>query len=292
MFDKIFNRLIPVVSLMFVVGCSQKELFCVEESLNINPSPLREENVDAETLTDEYEAHTVSQQMIFEEAPNTLYEERRELMLVSEDFIRVRDEILIEILGIDGSLPVYHSYEDDPDYIKLPYGGVLTKLGKYAYRVGLYELELGFNIIPASANRLYYPDVGIEIDVLYAGDAPYDVIRYLYVSNNSTVKLPSGIGIGSKREDVVREYEQFILSEFHPMLTEEEVIALGSNLNGIYFVIRDNFVYSIYVAVIREDSIFSPWITQKNSGFDLYPDWFYPDREFISCYTVQTDVMP
>jgi hypothetical protein len=200
-------------------------------------------------------------------------------MMPSEEFMELRDEILIQILGIDGSLPVYHSHEEDPDYVELPYGGVLRTIGKFAYRISLQEMELGLAEKPMFGTRLYYPYIGLEIDVNYSCGVPYDVTRYLYIANSSQIKLPSGVGIGSSVEDVVSAYGSHILPDFRPMLTSENVIALGSDLNGIYFVIRDGRVYSIYVATIREDGPSSNWITRTQ--WNLYPDRFYPDREYM-----------
>jgi len=251
-----------------------------ESSTNVSSTIIHEtQNITPPIVTD---SASESQEGWQEDEQEEWLDERRELMIPSEEFMDMRDEILIEILGIDGTLPIYHIYEDDPEDIELPYGGVLTKLGEYDHRIKLYELELGFDIIPASAARLYYPDLGLEVDVMYAGDALWDVLRYLYISNSSSVKLPSGIGIGSTREEVINEYQKFIIPDFHPMLTEEEVIALGSELNGIYFVIRDNHVYSIYVATIREDSSYSYWVYRKSLSWNLYPDKFYPDREYMA----------
>ena len=62
------------------------------------------------------------------------------------------------------------------DYIELPYGGVLNRLGEYSYRLQLGNIEIGFEIIPASCWRFYYTDIGLEIDVMYAGDEPWDVV--------------------------------------------------------------------------------------------------------------------
>jgi len=131
-----------------------------------------------------------------------------------------------------------------------------------------------------SAKRFYYTDEGIEIDVYYVCDQPYDVIRYLYISNSSAIKLPNGVGIRSTREDVLKEYEAFIIEDFAPLLTSEEVIALGSDFNGIYFVIRDDYVYSIYVGTVGEFGK-SSWLFTPTVSTIMYPARFYPDREYM-----------
>ena len=205
-----------------------------------------------------------------------------ELMIPSNEFMDMRDEILIHILGIDGNVPVYNTFWSELDQVevKLPYGGVLAKLGEFAYRTPFSSLDLGFDVDPGATYRLFYPEEGLELDVSYSGDRPYNVVRYLYISNKSEVKLPSGIGIGSLRAEVIAIYESHIITDFCPMLTTEEVIALGSDMNGIYFVLRDGSVFSIYVGIIREDSIYAS-VFSPNSGVRLYPDRFYPDREYM-----------
>ena len=224
---------------------------------------------------------------IFAETPETpetsltLSADGIDLMIPSKEFMELRDEILINIIGIDGSLPIYHTRKSDSDYVELPYGGVLTKLGEFDYRVPLGHLNLGFDIYPAATNRLYYSDKGLELDVDYHGDVPYAVVRYLYIANTSEIKLPSGVGIGSTREDILAAYGPYILHDFHPMLTSEEVVALGSEKNGIYFVIRSGYVYSIYVGIVREDSKFAFVINTYSESIGLYPDRFYPDREYM-----------
>jgi hypothetical protein len=96
------------------------------------------------------------------------------------------------------------------------------------------------------------------------------------------VKLPSGIGIGSTSDEVLREYGEHVIPDFKPMLTSEEVIALGESLNGVYFVIRDNLVYSIYVGTVGETSGFAWFLEHNIAAFDLYPAYFYPDREYAA----------
>ena len=212
-------------------------------------------------------------------------------MIPSEEFMALRDEILIQILGIDGSEPIYNSYwrgEIGDGEVELPYGGVLAKLGQYAYSVPLHCYEFGFDFIPTASARLFYPDKGLELDVVYSGDRPYNIIRYLYITNSSAVELPSGIGIGSAREDVIAAYEQYIIPDFRPMLTLEEVVALGSDLNGIYFVIREDCVHSIYVGTVREDSKYIS-VFESHLSWNYYPKWFYPDREYMEA-TQPTDI--
>jgi len=203
------------------------------------------------------------------------------IMIPSEDFIELRNEILIQILGIDGELSVFHSDKTDPDFVELPHGGVFSKLGEPDSIVSLNDINIASVIRPNGTKRFYYFDEGLEIDVIYECDEPYDVVRYLYVSNSSTLKLPSGVEVGSAREDVLSVYESFVIEDFVPMLTSEEVVALGSSVNGIYFVIRDDCVYSIYIAVVDEGSRFS-WFMTPSSSCKLYPDKFYPDREYMA----------
>jgi hypothetical protein len=207
--------------------------------------------------------------------------DRIEPVTPNEEFMQLRDEILMQIIGVDGSLPVYHMLDDDPRYGDLPCGSVRMNLGRYACRIPLSAFEFGFGIEPASGMRLYYPDEGIELDVLYADDAPFGVVRYLYIANSSRIKLPGGVGIGSAVGDVVSAYGAHIIPDFQPMLAVDDVIALGSDVNGVYFVIRGGRVYSIYVATIREDSPFSRWIAPLCTERRLYPAWFDPDREYI-----------
>jgi len=45
--------------------------------------------------------------------------------------------------------------------------------------------------------------------------------------------------------------------------------------------IRDDCVYSIYIAVVDEGSRFS-WFMTPSSSCKLYPDKFYPDREYMA----------
>lgn len=275
----IFMGLLITIA-MLMAGCVPALPATTNGNASESTTPTGNESPPTVSATDALNIDNIIPSIVAD-APDTTQTEWIELAVPSEEFMKIRDEILIEVLGIDGNLPIYHSYEDNPDYVELPYGGVLKKLGAYTYRTGLFELELGFDIIAPSTFRYYYTDLGLEVDIVSAGDAPYNVIRYLYISNESPVMLPSGIRIGSLREDVVKEYEQYIIPGFRPMLTSEEVIALGSELNGIYFVIRDDHVYSIYVAVISEDSKFSGWISLKLPGLNMYPDWFYPDREYM-----------
>jgi hypothetical protein len=215
-----------------------------------------------------------------EEGPSNAPLKGREPVIPDTEFRNIRDEMLIHILGIDSNLPVFDSDENDCDYVFLPYGGVRAKLGEPDYIVQFSELNFGDDIRPNSTKRFYYSNVGLELDIIYECDQPYDVVRYLYISNSSMIKLPSGVGIGSPRDDVFAIYERFIIQGFIPMITSEEVIALGSNVNGVYFVIRDNKVYSIYIAVIGEDSNFL-WFLTPSQEYKLYPDRFYPDREYI-----------
>ena len=274
------NKTLLLMVLLLIAGCSSGTEPATNSIISSETEGIGDISISHFPDTDsDYKSQiTVSPAMDSTETPRT---ERAELMIPSKEFMELRDEILIEVLGIDSCLPIYRTFASDPDYVELPYGGIFTKLGDYDYRVSLSKLEFGFDLKPASTHRFYYLDKGIELDVVYQGDAPYEVARYLYISNSSSIVFPSGIGIGSKVDDVISVYEQFILQDFYPMLTNEEVIAIGSELNGIYFIIRDGSVHSIYVGTINENSRYS-WLIKTNSvGINLYPDWFYPDREYM-----------
>ncbi|MCL2046908.1 MAG: hypothetical protein FWG88_11055 [Oscillospiraceae bacterium] len=268
-----------IIALFLMVGCSNNTTPVTESAANNKIDTPNNVSISPITII-EAEENIISSSPEIDDI-ETSVTERTEIMIPSDEFMELRDEILIEILGIDSNLPIYYPDKNDPNYIELPYGGVYMKLGDYDYRVSLSKINFGFNLKPASTYRFYYSNEGIEIDVVYQDDSPYELVRYLYISNTSKKALPNGISIGSTKDEIINMYEPFIITNFLPMLTDEEVIALGSNLNGIYFVIREDRVYSIYIGIVNENSRYSWFLTTRSNGISLYPDWFYPDREYI-----------
>ena len=80
---------------------------------------------------------------------------------------------------------------------------------------------------------------GFEITVGTQNDRPI-IQNYLYLSPTCELKLSTGIGIGSTREDVYDAYGELI----SPKLTNDIRIALDNN---IFFLVSDDAVHSIYI---------------------------------------------
>ena len=92
-----------------------------------------------------------------------------------------------------------------------------------------------------SFDRWYFKQ-GVEIDVIGVNDIPM-LTNYIYINPTSDIKTDRGIGIGSSRDEVLKAYEY----EINPEDTNDEMIVAGSKSIGIFFIMKDDKVNSIYI---------------------------------------------
>jgi outer membrane protein assembly factor BamE (lipoprotein component of BamABCDE complex) len=91
--------------------------------------------------------------------------------------------------------------------------------------------------------RWYY-EQDIEADVVMTNDTPM-LYNYVYIGPRSDIKTNRGIGIGSAADDVKKEYSDEINQE----QTNDTKIVAGEQSLGLIFVIDNNVVTSIFIAV-------------------------------------------
>jgi hypothetical protein len=97
---------------------------------------------------------------------------------------------------------------------------------------------------------------GFEIEAATENDYPI-VNNYVYFSPSCEMRLSTGIGIGSTKEEVYAAYGEAI----NLFMTSDVCVTIGPHF---HFVLNDNTVISIYI------------------GSGSYSEAFYPDREYPS----------
>lgn len=134
----------------------------------------------------------------------------------SKDDVIFDDGIYDEtITGIFGGI--------DPEDVQKKLGEPIKKIDKSDYE------------------RWYFKD-GIEIDVVNQNDAFYMLFNYVYISPESDIKTPNGIGIGSSKDDIIKAYGKNVNYE----KTTNENIVIG--YDDITFVMNNDKVESIFIA--------------------------------------------
>jgi hypothetical protein len=92
----------------------------------------------------------------------------------------------------------------------------------------------------------YYYEQGLEIDVLYQNDQPV-LFNYIYFHPACALETEKSVGVGSSKEDVLKEYCNGINAE----KSNDNVIVVGDNNIGIIFIIFNDTISSMYIALGR-----------------------------------------
>ncbi len=103
----------------------------------------------------------------------------------------------------------------------------------------------------------WYFEQDVQIDVF--GDAA-EIGNYVYLGENCELKTDRDIGIGSTYDKVQEAYR----NEINPEQTDKNLITVGEKHDGIFFVIKDDKVSSIYISTGE--------VTPEYAGY------FSPDR--------------
>ena len=144
-----------------------------------------------------------------------------------------------EILGFFDS---YYFFED---YIFEKYGDPIKETDARMYFAQGFEIDADWSISDE-------PSIG----------AFFDLTNYIYISRTCSLKTRSGIGIGSTRAEVMDACSGIV----NTVETDETQIVVGTDLNGVYFMLENDIVSAIYIGT-------------GSQYYDQSEDRFYPDRE-------------
>jgi hypothetical protein len=87
----------------------------------------------------------------------------------------------------------------------------------------------------------WYFEQDVQIDVFTDNT---EIGNYVFLGSQCELKTAEGIGIGSTYDEVMEAYKD----EINPEQTNKDIITVGINDEGVFFVIDEGVVSSIYIS--------------------------------------------
>ena len=148
---------------------------------------------------------------------------------------------------------IHISDEIASESLKTLFASANPSLGEVIEQYGLPD-KISYT---SEGDARHYFKQGFQIDVFYQCDDPV-LCNFVYLSPTCELKIAKGIGIGSTRGEVLEVFGTKFVGQESPISSVLEI-------NGLYIILKNNVVHSIYIAF--------------GAGSMEYLSGFFPDRE-------------